>query len=71
MTQEEMKRARAWIEKKERSGVSRSTLRHTVGCFSNKKREKVMREKSLSSAEYERRYRFLGNVYELLCSGKK
>lgn len=62
---------RAWIKKKlYRENVSQKELLNTVGMFSNKKREKVMAEKGINSAEYDRRYKFLANVYFLLFNEK-
>lgn len=61
------KRERAWIKKKLDSGVNRDELRECVGAFSNKKKKKVMAEKKLSSAGYDKRYKFLSNVYVILC----
>ena len=58
---------RAWIRKKlYRENISQKELLHTVGMFSNKKKNKVMAEKNINSAEYDRRYKFLANVYYLL-----
>ncbi len=59
-------REERWIEQKMRSGVSRETLLHTVGCFSNKKKERVMKEKNLTEKQYRERYDFLGKVYSIL-----
>ena len=62
---------RAWIKKKlYRENISQNELFNTVGMFSNKKREKVMAEKNINSAEYDRRYKFLENVYFLLSNEK-
>ena len=62
---------RAWIKKKlYRENISQNELFRTVGMFSNKKREKVMAEKNINSAEYDRRYKFLANVYFLLSNEK-
>ena len=60
------KKERAWINKKLRSGVSRNELRECVGMFSNKNKNKVMAQKNLSEAEYQKRYGFLANVYSIL-----
>ena len=57
---------RRWIEKKVRSGVSKKELLNTVGIFSNKKKEKVMKQKGLSEKQYQERYSFLARVYYLL-----
>ena len=65
-----MKKAKAWIDKKLSQGVNRDYLLHTVGCFSNKAKAKVMREKNISSFEYEKRYSFLSKVYYLLSGGE-
>ena len=62
------KRERRWINKKVKSGVKRSELRESVGAFSNKKKKKVMAEKRLSSSGYEKRRKFLANVYYVLCN---
>lgn len=61
------KRERAWIRKKLDSGVNRDELRESVGRFSNKSKKKVMAEKKLSSSVYEKRRKFLSNVYVILC----
>ena len=60
------KKERAWINKKLRSGVSRDELRVCVGMFSNKNKNKVMAQKNLSEAEYQKRYGFLANVFCIL-----
>ena len=59
-------RERAWIKSKYAKGVSKRDLMNCVGAFSNKKKERVMREKGLSEREYKKRYNFLINVYYLL-----
>ena len=61
----------AWINKKVNSGVSRKELFHSVGVFSNKNKQKVMKEKGLTSSQYDKRYNFLNNVFNLLDSIKK
>lgn len=62
---------RAWIKKKLRQeNLTQGELLQTVGMFSNKKKNKVMAEKNINSAEYEKRYKFLANVYYLLSSEK-
>ena len=66
MSKNTYKRERAWINKKVRSGVNRDELRESVGRFSNKSKKKVMAEKKLSSAGYEKRYKFLSRVYYVL-----
>ena len=55
-----------WIEKKLRSGVTRDQLRNSVGAFSNRKKEVVMREKGLSEKQYRERWNFLAWVYSKL-----
>ena len=60
------RRARAWIRKKESEGVDKRKLLHTVGAFSNKKKETVMKQKGLSESEYEKRHSFLAVVYSIL-----
>ena len=62
-----MKKAQEWIDRKIRSGVDPRYLKHTVGCFSNKKKQRVMKEKNLSSKAYDERYNFLYKVYSILC----
>lgn len=64
-----MKAARAWINKKLRSGVSKTELLNCVGAFSNKKKERVKAQKGLSEAEYKKRYDFLAKVYYILSGG--
>ena len=59
-----------WIERKLKSGVSREQLLHTVGAFSNKKKERVMKEKNLTEKQYRDRYEFLSNVYVLLSDSR-
>ena len=62
---------RAWIKKKLRQEhLTQNELLNTVGIFSNMKKQKVMAEKNINSSEYERRYKFLGNVYYLLSTEK-
>ena len=60
------RRERAWIEKKLNSGVSAKELYHSVGAFSNKTKEKVMKQKGLSSDGYKKRYDFCFRVFSLL-----
>ena len=62
----EMKKERNWIKKKIRSGVSQNELLNSVGIFSNKPKEKVMKQKNLTEKQYKARYRFLSNCYALL-----
>lgn len=57
---------RAWIKKKVSSGVSKKELYNTVGMFSNKSKKKVMQQKGITSKEYDKRYNFLFNVFNLL-----
>jgi hypothetical protein len=65
------KKERTWIRKKlYRENVSQKELLHTVGMFSNKNKKKVMAEKGISSAEYDKRYKFLANVHFLLSNEK-
>lgn len=64
-----MKAARAWINKKLRSGVPKQELLNCVGAFSNRKKEVVMREKNLTEAQYKKRYDFLFKVYNILTGG--
>ena len=64
-----MNKARAWINKKIASGVSREYLLHTVGSFSNKKKSVVMKQKGLTSKQYDERYAFLAKVYYILSGG--
>lgn len=61
-----MKAARAWINKKLRSGVPKNELLNCVGAFSNRKKEVVMKEKNLTEAQYKRRYDFLFKVFNIL-----
>ena len=58
-----MRRAKAWVDKKLKSGVSKEELYNCVGVFSNKDRTKVMKEKNLTNKQYERRYSFLYNAF--------
>ena len=66
MAKDKYRRERAWIRSKYAKGVSKRDLMNCVGAFSNKKKERVMREKGLSEREYKKRYDFLANVYFLL-----
>lgn len=61
-----MKKAKAWINKKLNSGVTKSQLRSCVGAFSNKSKKRVMQEKKLTEKQYKERYEFLSKVYSLL-----
>ena len=62
---------RVWIKKKLwQENLTQSELLTTVGMFSNKKKKRVMAEKNINSSEYNRRYKFLSNVYNLLCTEK-
>ena len=60
---------RAWIKKKLDSGVTKKELHNTVGMFSNKSKKKVMQQKGLTSKEYDKRYKFLHNVFNILDGG--
>ena len=60
------KKEYAWIKKKYKQGVSKVELRESVGIFSNRDRKKVMKQKHLTSKQYDKRYNFLSNVYYLL-----
>lgn len=62
-------REKAWIKKKLSYGVSYNDLYNSVGAFSDKKKEKVMSRKNLTSKEYDERKKFLGNVYYLMSNG--
>ena len=64
-----MKAAKAWVNKKLRSGVPKAELLNCVGAFSNKKAERVMKEKNLTKAQYEKRWDFLSKVYYILSGG--
>lgn len=58
----------AWINKKlYHEGVDPIKLRNTVGAFSNKEKSRVMKEKNLSEKQYDRRHKFLSEVYSILC----
>ena len=59
-------RERTWIKKKLHSGVSKKELYNSVGMFSNKTKKKVMQQKGITSKEYDKRYNFLFNVFNLL-----
>ena len=62
---------RAWIKKKLwQENLTQSELLTTVGMFSNKQKKRVMAEKNINSSEYNRRYKFLSNVYNLLSTEK-
>ena len=58
--------ATAWIHKMLDSGLTQSQLLHNVGTFSNKLKSDVMKQKKLTSKQYERRNNFLFEVYSLL-----
>ena len=62
----ENRRARAWIKKKQSEGVDKRVLLNTVGMFSNKKKETVMKQKGLNEQQYRKRYGFLARVYSIL-----
>ena len=62
----EERRARAWIRKKQSEGVEKRVLLNTVGMFSNKKKEVVMKQKGLNEKQYEKRYSFLARVFSIL-----
>lgn len=62
----EDRRARAWIRKKQSQGVDKRVLLNTVGMFSNKKKEVVMKQKGLNEYQYKKRYGFLARVYAIL-----
>ena len=64
-----LKKERAWINKKVMQGVTKKELHNTVGMFSNKSKKKVMAEKGLTEKEYHKRYNFLHNVFNILDSG--
>ena len=65
-----MRNAEKWIQKKLLSGVDRNELLNCVGAFSNKKKERVMKEKGLNDRQYRDRYDFLAKVYYLLSGGR-
>ena len=66
------KKALAWINKKVyKDNVDPRVLEHYVGCFSNKTKEKVMKEKNISEKQYKKRYSFLSDVYMILSNGYK
>ena len=58
-----MKGAKAWVHKKLKQGVPKKELLYCVGVFSNKEKAKVMKQKNLSSKQYERRHNFLYKAY--------
>ena len=62
----EERRVRAWIRKKQSEGVDKRVLFNTVGMFSNKKKEVVMKQKGLNEKQYEKRYSFLARVFSIL-----
>ena len=65
------RKERNWIKRKLRTEkLTQEQLLHTVGIFSNKKKERVMKEKNINSKQYDERYKFLANVYCLLSSEK-
>lgn len=61
---------RTWIAKKRAMGVSDEQLLNGVGLWSNKKKEDEMKRRNLSSKEYDKKYKFLFNVYNLLSKNK-
>ena len=64
------KKALAWINKKVyKNNVDPRILEETTGRFSNRKKEKVMKEKKLSEKQYEKRYSFLSDVHFILSNG--
>ena len=60
------KQVRAWINKKLSQGVSKTELYNSVGVFSNKTKQQVMKEKGLTESQYKRRYNFLFHVFNEL-----
>ena len=52
------------------SNITQAELYNTVGLFSNKSKEKVMKEKNITSSEYDKRRKFLYKVFCLLESEK-
>ena len=66
-----MKRAKAWVDKKLRSGVPPSELYRCLGFFSKTKKEKKMKQKNLSSSGYDKRYEFCYNAFCYLETLKK
>ena len=62
----EEKCARAWINKKLKSGVTQSELYNGVGLFSNKDKEIVKSQKRLSEKQYKKRLSFMEKVFYLL-----
>ena len=68
---EDYSKERAWIKKKLlNENITQDQLLFSVGCFSNKKKEKVMAEKNINSSEYNKRSKFLCNVFILLSNEK-
>ena len=66
------KKALAWINKKVyKDNVDPRVLEETTGIFSNRKKEKVMKEKKLSEKQYKKRYSFLCDAHLILSNGYK
>ena len=60
------RQANAWIRKKINEGYTQQQLHHNVGVFSNKEKVDVMKNKKLSSKQYDKRYKFLFVAFSLL-----
>ena len=60
------KSAKAWVDKKLAHGVNERELYHCVGKFSNRPRGEVMKEKGLTAKQYEKRYNFMLDVFQVL-----
>ena len=66
------KKALAWINKKVyKDNIDPRVLEETTGRFSNRKKEKVMKEKNLSEKQYKKRYSFLCDAHLILSNGYK
>lgn len=61
----------SWVFRKISEGYTACELRRNVGKFSNKPKERVMREKKLTDAEYEKRFSFLAEVFAFLSGADK
>lgn len=59
----------AWIKKKKFNGVKLIDLKNGVGAWSNLSKEYVMKKDKLTEAQYNKKRRFLENVYFLLAKG--
>ena len=61
-----LKRQRAWIKKKIKSGVSKKKLMHNLALFLEKNDKKIIEQKKISPKQLKRRKEFVLDCYDIL-----